>query len=58
MEKYVINQMNKYFEQIRASDTQQIQQLKANLDELYQNSQANRELATQQEFINKMQDKI
>jgi ABC-type phosphate transport system auxiliary subunit len=38
MEKYVRNQMNKDFEHVRASDRQQIQQLKTNLDELYRNS--------------------
>jgi hypothetical protein len=51
--------MNKYFEQVRASDRQQIQQLKTNLDELYHNSQANIELATQQdELIKKLHVKI
>jgi uncharacterized protein YigA (DUF484 family) len=59
MERDVRNQMNKYFEQVRACDRQQIQQLKTNLDELYKNSQANRELATQQEeLIKQLQDKI
>jgi uncharacterized protein YllA (UPF0747 family) len=59
MEKYVRNQMNKDFEQVRASDRQQIQQLKTNLDELYHNSQANIELATQQdELIKKLHAKI
>jgi uncharacterized protein YigA (DUF484 family) len=51
--------MNKDVEQVRAHDRQQIQQLKTNLDELYQNSQANRELATQwEELIRKLQAKI
>jgi hypothetical protein len=51
--------MNKDFEQIRAYDRQQIQQLKTNLDELYQNSQANRELSTQhEELIKQLQEKI
>jgi hypothetical protein len=59
MGKYVRNHMNKDFEQVRASDKQQIQQLKTNLDELYHNSQANRELSTQQEeFIKQLQAKI
>jgi ABC-type phosphate transport system auxiliary subunit len=59
MEQDVRNQMNKDFEQVRACDRQQIQQLKTNLDELYQNSQANRELATQQEeLIKQLQAKI
>jgi hypothetical protein len=38
MEHDVRNKMNKEFEQVRAYDRHQIQQLKANLDELYQNS--------------------
>jgi hypothetical protein len=59
MEKEVRNQMNKDLEQVRVSDRHQIQQLKTNLDELYQNSQANRELSTHQEdLIKKIQAKI
>jgi len=51
--------MNKEFEQVRAYDRHQIQQLKTNLDELCQNSQANRELVTQQkELIKQLQAKI
>jgi hypothetical protein len=59
MEQDVRNKMNKEFEQVRAYDRHQIQQLKANLDELYQNSQANRGLVTQQEeLIKQLQAKI
>jgi hypothetical protein len=59
MEHDVRNNMNKEFEQVRAYDRHQIQQLKANLDELYQNSQDNRGLVTQQEeLIKKLQAKI
>jgi ribosomal protein L7/L12 len=40
-------------------DRHQIQQLKANLDELHQNSQANRGLVTQhEELIKKLQAKL
>jgi ABC-type phosphate transport system auxiliary subunit len=49
MERDVRNHMNKAFEQVRADDRQQIQQLKTDLDELYQNSQTNREFSTRQE---------
>jgi hypothetical protein len=51
MEQNVRNQMNKEFEQVRSYDRHQIQQLKANLGELYKNSQANRGLFTQQEEL-------
>ena len=52
----VRNQMNKDFEQIRACDRQEIQQLKTSLDE---NSQTNRALTTQQEeLIKQLQAKI
>jgi ABC-type phosphate transport system auxiliary subunit len=44
MEQDVKNKMNKDFEQIRAYDKHQIQQLQANLDELQRNSQANQRL--------------
>jgi hypothetical protein len=51
--------MNKDFEQVRVGDRQQIQQLKTDLDELYRNSQTNRELATQQEeLIKQLKAKI
>jgi hypothetical protein len=43
----VRDEMNKGFEQIRACDRQEIQQLKINLDEMHKNSQASRELAIQ-----------
>ena len=43
--------MNKEFEQVIADGRHYIQQLKSNLNELHQNSQDNRELATQQEEL-------
>jgi ABC-type phosphate transport system auxiliary subunit len=49
MEQDVKNKMNRDFEQIRAYDRHQIQQLQANLEELHQNSQDNKGLITQQE---------
>ena len=59
MEQDVRNNMNKEFEQVRGYDRQQIQQMKANLDELYQNSQANRGLVIQQEeLIKQLQTNI
>jgi hypothetical protein len=41
------NKMIQDFEQIRAHDRQQIQQLQVNLEELHRNSQANQRLVTQ-----------
>jgi hypothetical protein len=43
VEQSVRNEMNKGFEQIRACDRQEIQQLKISLDEMHKNSQASRE---------------
>jgi len=43
--------MNQDFEQIRAYDRHQIQQLWANLEELHQNSQANKGLVTQRDKL-------
>jgi hypothetical protein len=55
----VKNNMNQDFEQIRAYDKHQIQQLQANLEELHQNSQASRGLVTQQEeLIKKLQARL
>ena len=51
--------MNKGFEQIRAYDRQEVQKLKISLDEIHKNSQANRELAVQQEeLVKQLQSKI
>jgi hypothetical protein len=58
-EQEVRTQMKKDFEQVRASDRQQIQQPKTSLDELHKNSQDNREMAIQQgELIKQLQAKI
>jgi hypothetical protein len=59
MEQNVKNKMNQDFEQVRAYDRHQIQQLQANLEELHQNSQANKGLVTQQEeLIKKLQARL
>jgi hypothetical protein len=59
MEQSVRNEMNRGFEQIRACDRQEIQQLKISLDEMHKNSQASRELAIQQgELVKQLQAKI
>jgi len=59
MEHDVKNKMNIDFKQIRAYDRHQIQQLQANLEELHQNSQANKGLVTQQEeLIKKLQARL
>jgi ABC-type phosphate transport system auxiliary subunit len=59
MEQSVRSEMNKGFEQIRAHDRQEIQQLKINLDEMHKNSQASRELAIQQEeLVKQLQAKL
>jgi hypothetical protein len=48
--------MNRDFEQIRAYDKHQIQQLQANFDELQRNSQENQGLITQDvELIKQLQ---
>jgi hypothetical protein len=48
--------MSQDFEQIRASDRQQIQQLQANLEQLHQSSQTNQGLVTQHdELIEQLQ---
>jgi ABC-type phosphate transport system auxiliary subunit len=51
MEQSVRNEMNKGFEQIRAYDRQEIQQLKISLDEMHKNSQASRELVIQRGYL-------
>ena len=51
MEQNVKNKMNRDFEQTRAYDMHQIQQLQANLEELHHNSQANKGLIMQQEEL-------
>jgi hypothetical protein len=59
VEQSVRSEMNKGFEQIRACDRQEIQQLKISLDEMHKNSQANRELAIQrEELVKQLQAKI
>ena len=58
-EQSVRNEMNKGFDQIRACDRQEIQQLKINLDEMHKNSQASRELAIkQEELVKQRQAKV
>jgi hypothetical protein len=47
VEQSVRNEMNRGFEQIRACDRQEIQQLKISLDEMHKNAQVSRELAIQ-----------
>jgi DNA anti-recombination protein RmuC len=51
MEQTVRNKMSQDFEQIRAHDRHQIQQLQANLEELHRNSQANKGLVTQRDEL-------
>ena len=59
MEQDVKNKMSQDFEQVRAYDRHQIQQLQANLEELHQNSQDNKGLITQQEeLINQLQTRL
>jgi hypothetical protein len=59
MEQTVKNKMSQDFEQIRAYDRHQIQQLRANLEELHRNSQANKGLVTQRdELIRKLQARL
>jgi hypothetical protein len=59
MEQTVKNKMSQDFEQIRAYDRHQIQQLQANLDELHRNSQANKGLVTQRdELIKQLQARL
>jgi hypothetical protein len=58
-EQTVQNRMSQYFEQIRANDKQQIQRLRANLDELQKNSQFNQGLITQHvELIKQLQARL
>jgi hypothetical protein len=59
VEQNVRSEMNKSFEQIRACDRQEIQQLKFSLDEMHKNAQASREWASQQgELVKQLQAKI
>jgi hypothetical protein len=59
MEQSVRDEMNRGFEQIRACDRQEIQQLKFSLDEMHKNAQASREWAIQQgELVKQLQAKI
>ena len=59
MEQTVKDNMNQDFEQIRAYDRHQIQQLQANLEELHWNSQANKGLVTQRDqLIRKLQARL
>jgi ABC-type phosphate transport system auxiliary subunit len=48
VEQNVRSEMNKSFEQSRACDRQEIQQLKSSLDEMHKNAQASREWVGQQ----------
>jgi hypothetical protein len=55
----MINNKSNNFEQIRVHDQQQIQQLRANLDQLHQSLQTNRGLVTQRdELIKQLQAKL
>ena len=59
MEQSVRDEMNRGFEQIRACDRQEIQQLKISLDEMHKNAKVSRELAIQQgELVEQLQAKI
>jgi hypothetical protein len=59
VEQSVKNKMNQDFDQIRAYERHQIQQLQASIEEFQRNSQADRELATQQEeLIKQLQAKV
>jgi chromosome segregation ATPase len=53
------SEVNKDFEQIRASDKQEIQQLKSSLEEMHRNIQASQGRATQQdELVRQLQAKV
>jgi chromosome segregation ATPase len=59
VEKNVWSEVNKSFEQIRASDKQEIQQLKSSLEEMHRNIQASQGRATQQdELVRQLQAKV
>jgi hypothetical protein len=59
VEKNVRSEVNKGFEQIRASDKQEIQQLKSSLEEMHRNIQASQGRATQQdELVRQLQAKV
>jgi seryl-tRNA synthetase len=59
VEKNVRNKVNKDFEQIRARDKQEIQQLKSILEDMHRNIQASQGRATQQdELVRKLQAKV
>jgi hypothetical protein len=59
VEQNVISEMNMIFEQIRACDRQEIQQLKFSLNEMHMNVQESREWASQQgELVKLLQEKI
>jgi hypothetical protein len=51
MEQTVKNTMSRDFKQIRAYDQNQIQQLRANLDEIHRNSQVDKGLITQRDEL-------
>jgi hypothetical protein len=58
-EQTIRNRMNQDFEQIRASDRQQIKQLQDNLELLHQSSQTNQGLVTQRdELIEQLQARL
>jgi hypothetical protein len=59
VEKNVWSEVNKGFEQIRANDKQEIQQLKSSLEEMHRNIQASQGWATQQdELVRQLQAKV
>jgi hypothetical protein len=59
VQKNVRSDINKGFEQIRASDKQEIQQLKSSLDEMHKNAQASKGQAIQQsELVKQIQAKV
>jgi hypothetical protein len=59
MEQTIRNRMSQDFEQIRAYDRLQIQQLQANLEELHQSSQTDQGLVTQRdEIIEQLQARL
>ena len=51
IEQTVKNTMSRDFKQIRAYDQNQIQQLRANLDEIHRNSQVDKGLITQRDEL-------
>jgi hypothetical protein len=59
MEKNVRSEINKGFEQIRASDKHKIHQFKSSLDEMHKNVQTSRVKAIKQsELVKQLQAKV